>query len=130
MRAVIILSVLLTSFQVSSQVNKFLFSTGIKANVWNQSVLNKDMLFYYNMSDDRNYFIYEEAVRVVTENGFDFFNPTRRTDKNDDFVTLINIVYENAAYGSNAYTDLFYDREDIRIWVHLSEKGSRIVVYK
>lgn len=130
MRTVILTAVILTiATSLSAQVNRFVFASGIQSSVWNQSVFNKTYAFYFNMSDEENYFLYQEAVRVVTENGFDFYNPTNRTDVSDGPITLTNIIYENITYGSNAYSDLIYESDDIKIWVHLSEKGSAIRVY-
>jgi hypothetical protein len=120
---------LLSAFSATAQVNKFVFASGMEFNAWNQCIFDKQTLIYFNRSDDNNYHIYQEAQRVLTEKGFDFFHPTSRIDQNDDFVTLTNIVYENAAYGSNAKSEFRYEREDVKIWVVLSEKGSRIVIY-
>lgn len=128
MRTVIITIVLLTAINVNSQVNKFIFASGMDFNVWNKDMLNGNLI-YINRCDDSNYALYMEAQRVVEENGFDFSNPTSRVDITDGFVTLTNIIYENVPFGSNARSEFVYENNIIKIWVVISEKGSKIVMY-
>lgn len=127
MRTVIITISLLTAIQANSQVNKFIFASGMEFNVWNKDMLNGNLIYMNNPTDD-NYKLYMEAVKTVESLGGDFNSPDEDNSVCIDGETASDIIYEKNSSVTGTYVHRVYKLEGKTVTVFISNINSSIRV--
>jgi hypothetical protein len=125
MRTVIAVMFFTMTLNLTAQVNKFVFASGMEFNQWNKDMINGALIYINNPMDD-NYGIYLEAVSTIKNMGGDFNTPSIDESVSNKSETLMNIIYEKGSSVSNSYLKRVYYINDKTVTVFISGIQSSI----
>jgi hypothetical protein len=134
MKKTIFIAMMLIGMMGSAQVsgikveNTYLFYFGMKENVWNKNIFEKNMNFY-SMPDQSNEVIYDEALRVLNINNKTFEDFIESELNSDDSTNINDIIYNRGSFLlKNKFKRTFDLGESIMV-VYMSNTISYINIY-
>jgi hypothetical protein len=134
MKKTIFIAMILIGMMGSAQVsginvqNKYVFYIGMKENIWNKNIFEKNMIFYSNPSQS-NEVIYNEALRILSINNKTFEDFIESELNSDDNSNINDIIYNKGSFLlKNRFKRTFDLGESIMV-VYMSNTISNISIY-
>lgn len=109
--------------------NVYLFYVpGIEFYTWNRQIMTNHYT-YLNRPSDNNIDLYNEAIKVLSANGFKYEKPTTDNSNLDDF-NEDRFIINKVPYSTSLFIDKEYSNKNITIRVRISDDISLISINK
>jgi hypothetical protein len=134
MKKTIFIAMMLIGMMGSAQVsgveveNNYIFYFGMKDNVWNKNIFEKNVTFY-SLPSQSNEIIYNEALNVLNKNNKTFEDFIESEFYAEDSTSINDLIYNRGLFFLNNKLKRTFDLGNSIMVVYMSNTISNINIY-
>jgi len=108
--------------------NNYIFYFGMKDNVWNKNIFEKNVTFY-SLPAQSNEIIYNEALNVLNKNNKTFEDFIESEFYTEDSTSIDDLIYNKGSFFLSNKLKRTFDLGNSIMVVYMSNTNSNINIY-